>query len=107
MMISPDMFYKLYLKGKDIKETLTIIKGLRITIGKLKNKLENPFEEKIFMAPSPRVQLSCNCDYLERSILYLYELGYKYKPTKKELKSEEFNSHLCRVKKNYFRILWL
>ena len=98
-MISPESFYELYLKGKNVEETLSVIGRLKRTITKLKNKLERPFADGVFICPSPDVQLSCNRDYLERAKMYLVELGSKYEPTPKELRSEEFNSHLCNVKK--------
>ena len=99
MMISPEMFYELHLKGKSVDETLSIIGSLKRTITKLKNKLERPFCNYVFICPSPDVQLSYNRDYLERAKMYLVELGTKYEPTLKELRSEEFNSHLCNVKR--------
>ena len=99
MMISPESFYELYLKGKNVEETLSVIGRLKRTITKLKNKLERPFGDGVFICPSPDVQLSCNRDYLERAKMYLVELGTKYEPTPKELRSEEFNNHLCNAKR--------
>ena len=99
MMISPETFYELHLKGKNVEETLSIIGSLKRTITRLKNKLERPFGDGVFICPSPDVQLSCNRDYLERAKMYLVELGSKYEPTPKESRSEEFNSHLCNVKR--------
>ena len=99
MMISPEMFYELHLKGKSVEETLSVIGRLKRTITKLKNKLERPFGDDVFICPSPDVQLSCNRDYLERAKMYLLELGSKYEPTPKELRAEEFNNHLCNVKR--------
>lgn len=51
------------------------------------------------MCPDENTQIGCTLDYLERAKLYLVELGYKYEPTKKELKLEEFNSHLWNLEK--------
>ena len=99
MMISPEMFYEEYLKGKNVEQTLSVIRGLKNTIGRLKNSLENPNSSRVFMAPTPETQISCNRDYLERAKMYLLELGSKYEPTPKELRSEEFNNHLCNVKR--------
>ena len=42
MMISPEYYYEEYLKGKNEKQILSAIRGLKNHIGYLKNVMENP-----------------------------------------------------------------
>lgn len=42
MMISPENYYGEYLSGKDAKQIMTIIRGLKNEMGRLKNIMEHP-----------------------------------------------------------------
>lgn len=42
MMISPEGYYEEYLKGKNGKQIMTAIRGLKQEMGRLKNKMESP-----------------------------------------------------------------
>ncbi|MGL5686973.1 MAG: hypothetical protein ACRCXQ_14405 [Vagococcus fluvialis] len=44
MMISPESYYKEYLKGKTKEEIMTAIRGLKQEIGQLKNSMEKPYD---------------------------------------------------------------
>ena len=90
MMISPEGYYELSLKGKNADEILSEIKKLKRHIAKLKRIVENP-EYKSLMCPNESVQISCSREYLERAKETLVELGIEYQPTKNELKAIEFD----------------
>jgi hypothetical protein len=93
MMISPEGYYELSLKGKNADEILSEIKKLKRHIAKLKRIVENP-EYKSLMCPNESVQISCSREYLERAKETLVELGIEYQPTKAELKANEFNKNI-------------
>ena len=102
MMISPETFYDENLKGKSEREILSVIRGLKQTIGRLKNTLEHPNYVKI-MCPGEDVQIKCNRMYLERAKQALADIGGTYTPSQAELRAEKFNAnlpHLCRVEFN-------
>ena len=42
MMLSPESYYELHLKGMSEKEILSVIRGLKNQIGHLKNIMEHP-----------------------------------------------------------------
>ena len=42
MMISPEAFYEINLKGKTADQIMTIIRGLKQELGRLKNIVEHP-----------------------------------------------------------------
>ena len=99
MMISPETFYEENLKGKSAEKILSVIRGLKQTIGCLKDIMEHPDYVKT-MCPSEDVQISCNREYLRRAKQALAEVGGKYTPSHAELKAEKFNANLpyvCRV----------
>ncbi len=93
MMISPEGYYELSLKGKNADEILSEIKKLKRHIAKLKRIVENP-EYKSLMCPNESVQISCSREYLERAKETLVELGIEYQPTKNELKAIEFDRNI-------------
>lgn len=101
MMISPEEFYETELKDKDEKQLLSIIRGLKNQIGHLKNVVEHP--EYLIggsaMHPNEKVRISCNREYMFRAIQALEEKGYKYQPSKAELKVREFQDNLKYLSK--------
>ena len=99
MMISPEYFYEENLKGKSAEEILTVIRGLKREIGRLKNIIEHP-KYQCEMHPSEDTRIWCNRLYLERAKQALAEVGGTYTPSQAELRAEKFNAnlpHLCRV----------
>ena len=59
MMISPEYYYEEYLKGKNEKQILSAIRGLKNRIGHLKNAMENPnYGTEPMIHPSEDVQIS-------------------------------------------------
>ena len=93
MMISPEGYYELSLKGKNADEILSEIKKLKRRITELKRIAEHP-EYKSTMRPDEGAQISCSREYLERAKQALAELGVEYQPTKSELKAMEFDANI-------------
>ena len=106
MMISPEAFYEDRLKGKTKEEIMTVIRGLKNEIGRLKNIVENPFYDsrEVAMCPSEHTQISCSRLYLERAKQALKEVGGEYIPSAAEKKAMEFNDNIPYVKKVVFSI---
>ena len=46
MMISPESYYDDYLKGKNVQQILTAIRGLKREMGRLRNAMEEPDYER-------------------------------------------------------------
>ncbi|MDO4198677.1 MAG: hypothetical protein Q4D13_06795 [Erysipelotrichaceae bacterium] len=101
MMISPEGFYELELKGKSVKEIRRVIRDLKRTIKENKDILENSdvIPEKVMVHPGPSVMISLSRDYLEIAIKALMENGEEYKPTKSELRDMEFNNNIEYIDK--------
>lgn len=105
MMISPEYYYEEYLKGKNEKQILSAIRGLKNRIGHLKNVIENPnYGTEPIIHPSEDVQISCNRLYLQRAIKVLDDMGCPYKYSKAELKSIELQNDLEHISKISFEI---
>lgn len=105
MMISPEAYYNEYLKDKDEKELLSVIRGLKNKIGRLKNVMEHPDYRNVpALCPGEDVRISCNREYLVRAIRALEELDETYKPSKAELKAEDFQDNLDYISKITFEI---
>lgn len=103
MMISPEYYYEEYLKGKNEKQILSAIRGLKNRIGHLKNVMENPnYGTKPIIRPSEDVQITCNRLYLQRAIKALGDMGCPYKYSKAELKSIELQNDLEHISKMIF-----
>lgn len=99
MMIGPETYYEMNLKGKTAEQIMSAIRGLKQEIGRLKNIAEHP-DYQCMMHPSEAVRISCMRDYLERAKQALVEEGGTYTPSKAELKTEEINAnipHVCKV----------
>ena len=95
MMISPEGYYEMNLKGKSQQEIMTEIRSLKREIGRLKRKLEEHcFDQKVTMYPNPLTRISCSRDYLERAKQAYEEAGGIYQPTKAELRDKAFNDGL-------------
>jgi hypothetical protein len=68
MMISPEGYYEEYLKGKTEEQIMTVIRGLKQEIGRLKNRMESPdYGLKLIMHPSEDIRLHWTREYLERA----------------------------------------
>ena len=103
MMICPETFYEMYLKGKTAEQVMTTIRGLKQEIGRLKHIVEHP-EYECTIHPSERVRISCSRDYLERAKQALEEVGGTYLPSAAEKKAMEFDENIPFINKIEFCI---
>ena len=104
MMISPETYYELHLKGKSANEIRSAIRGLKQSIGRNKSKLENPSlnEVELCFCPSPETQIACEREYLLTAIIALEKLGEKYVPSIREQKAIEFDANIENIKEIIF-----
>ena len=105
MMISPESYYEMNLKGKAAEQIMSAIRGLKNEIGHLKNVMEHPdYGSEPIMCPSESTRLWCTREYLERAKIALAEAGSVYKPSQSELKTIEFENNLSAISKIVFTI---
>lgn len=105
MMISPESYYEMNLKGKTAEQIMSAIRGLKNEIGHLKNVMEHPnYGSEPIMCPSESTRLWCTREYLERAKIALAEAGGVYKPSQSELKTIEFENNLSAISKIVFTI---
>lgn len=102
MMISPEGYYEVNLKGKSQGEILKEIRSLKREINQLKRYLEEHSLEPEEMFPTRLTRLKCNREYLDRAIQAYAEAGGIYKPTKAEQKDQAFNESLQHMKRFIF-----
>lgn len=103
MMISPDTFYEMTLKGKTTAEIMTVIRGLKREITRLKRIMEHP-EYQCMMHPLESVQITISRFYLERAKQALKGAGGNYVPSIAEQKAIEFNNNIPYINKIEFCI---
>lgn len=105
MMISPESYYEMNLKGKNAEQIMSAIRGLKNEIGHLKNVMEHPdYGSELIACPSESTRLRCTREYLERAKVALLEAGGEYKPSQAELKAIEFDNNLSAIGKIVFTI---
>lgn len=106
MMMCPETFYEMRLKGKTAAQIMSVIRGLKREIGKLKNFMEHPDYKyrEWAVQPSEEVQISCNRLYLERAKQALVESGGNYTPSVAEQKAIDFNNNIPYIRKVVFSI---
>jgi hypothetical protein len=102
MMISPEGYYEVSLKGKAQAEILKEIRSLKREINQLKRYMEEHSLEPEEMFPTGLTRLKCNREYLARAIQAYAEAGGIYKPTKAEQKDQAFNESLQHMKRFVF-----
>ncbi len=110
MMISPEGYYDIHLKDKDMKQIMTAIRGLKQEIGKLKNILENTDFNIGFNAnlltifPSYSTRIHWTREYLKKAKESYIEIGGEYTPSKQEKKAIDFNENIKNINKLAFTI---
>ena len=102
MMISPEGYYEVNLKGKSQQDILKEIRSLKREINQLKRYMEEHSLEPEEMFPTRLTRLKCNREYLERAIQAYQEAGGQYIPTKAEQKDQSFNESLQHMKRFIF-----
>ncbi len=105
MMISPDAYYEMQLKGKSAEDIARKIRGLKNRIGHLKKMIENPnYNLVLHSKPDERTRLECTRLYFERAIAAFEEAGGNYTPSKAEQRAIAFDEELKKIKKITFMI---
>ena len=104
MMISPERYYEMNLKGKSQEEIMKKIRSLKIKIGQLKRSIENADDIVCEVFPGRLTRLKCDRDYLERAIRAYEEAGGEYVRSKAEQKDHDFNEALDSMSKLVFTI---
>lgn len=105
MMISPEGYYEMNLKGKTEKEIRSAIRGLKNEIGNLKNTMEHPdYGSEPLVHPTEAIRIWCTRLYLEKAKQALLEMGVDYAPSQAELKAQQFQKNIDYIKKIRFEI---
>lgn len=102
MMLSPETYYEVHLKGKSPEQIMTCIRSLKRTIGQCKKKFERYYAEDIEEAPGTEVILRCSRLYLEKAKEALAETGGTYSPSKKEVAEQALKADLKHIQKLVF-----
>ena len=76
MMLSPEVYVKLEIKGKPKEEALEIIEELGKDVEELKEIVKRKDPVDYTMTPSPKVQLSMQKEYLAAVKKYAKEQGW-------------------------------
>ena len=105
MMIGPDAYYEVNLKGRDKDYILSAIREMQDKIARLKELMENPENKhKDIVHPSEDVQIKCTRDYIARAIQAYEELGGIYHPSELEKADMEFQRNIGNISKITFEI---
>lgn len=105
MMIGPDAYYEMNLKGKDKDYILSAIREMQDEITHLKELMENPDNKnRDIIHPSEDVQIKCTRDYIARAIQAYEELGGTYHPSELEKEDLEFQRNIGNISKINFEI---
>ncbi|MDD6646324.1 MAG: hypothetical protein PUF60_00715 [Firmicutes bacterium] len=105
MMIGPDTYYEINLKGKDKEYILSAIREMQDEIARLKELMENPdHKDRTLMYPSEDVQIKCAREYIARAIQAYEGLGGTYKMSKLEKADLEFQRNIGNISKISFEI---
>lgn len=104
MMISPETFYEMNLKGKTKEQIMTVIRGLKREIGRLKNIMEHPkySSREWVIHPGEDVQISMSREYLKQAKQALEEAGGTYVPSAAEKKAMDFEDNIPYINKVAF-----
>ena len=100
MMISPECYYDLYLRGKTKEEIASEIKKLKRDISDLKKVLEDPLVyETAVIYPAPQTQLWYSLEYLDKAVKAYEDAGGIYVPAKGEQRAAAFNELIPQITK--------
>ena len=105
MMISPEIYYEEYLRGKTKEQIMTAIRGLKQEMGRLKNRIAGPDEDiRTVMHPSESTQIYWTRKYLELAKQAYDEAGGNYSLSKSEEKAADFDANMDAISKITFSI---
>ncbi len=102
MMIDPETYYEMYLKGKSPEQLLTEIRSLRREIARLRRELEDPSFEESGLMPGSRAVLETDREYLERAVRAYEDAGGVYVPTAAEKRSRKIDEALDKLESATF-----
>lgn len=98
MMISPEGFYEIEIKGKDHQGILRVVRRLKREIAQLKRTMEHPdYGTEPIIRPSESMRLWCTRLYLERAKEALSEVGAPYEPTAVEQRVMDFDANIENI----------
>jgi hypothetical protein len=101
MMIDPETYYEMYLKGKSPEQLLTEIRSLRREIARMRRELGDTSGDKLFF-PDSWSMLEINREYLERAVRAYEEAGGVYVPTALEKRSRRIDEALDKLESATF-----
>ncbi len=105
MMIHPEGYYEMELKGKSAEEIARKIRGLKNEIGHLKKVIESPDRSvKSTIFPNESTRLRCTRLYLERAVAAYEEVGGTYRPGKAEQRAAAFDAAIPSITRIVFSI---
>lgn len=105
MMISPESYYEMDLKGKSAEDIAKKIRSLKNEIGHLKKAIESPdYGTEPVIHPDERTRLWCSRLYLKRAIAAYEEAGGTYTPSKAEQRAAAFDAAIPTITKIIFSI---
>lgn len=105
MMISPEAYYEMNLKGKDKEYILSAIREMQAEIAHLKELMENPVhKDRPIIHPSEGVQIKWTREYIARAIQAYEELGGIYHLSEQEKYDMEFQRSIGNISKITFEI---
>ena len=105
MIIGPDTYYEMNLKGRDKDYILSAIIEMQDEIARLKELMENPDNKhRDIVHPSEDVQIKCTRDYIASAIQAYEELGGTYHPSDLEKADMEFQRNIGNISKITFEI---
>ena len=103
MIIGPEAYYEIEIKGKNAEQILHKIAGLKREMSRLKRTMEHS-EYAPLMCPSEDTRLWCYRLYLEKAKEALAEVGGEYKPTAAEQRVIDFDANIDNIAKITFNI---
>ena len=98
-MITSEEYYALHLKDRSLTEITSVIRGLRITMGKLKRSMERPGKRTEDRKEEALRLEHCRL-YLERAAQAMEEAGGSFAPSASERAAAAFDAaipHICRL----------
>ena len=99
MMINPDEYYDKYIKGKSKEQILTIIRGLKKEMGRLKN-----IKESQSMSSIEDTLIHRTREYLDRAKQAYAEAGGTYTLSELEKRAVDFDVNMDAICKITFNI---
>ena len=98
MMISPEAYYEVNLRGRSPKEILACIRSLKRRMGELKNRMEDPNVGPEMVLPSAETELYWTREYLALAKKAYAEAGGEVRESAAEKRAARFRTRLPFLK---------